>query len=73
MTTQKEMSKINRMMELIKKNGKIDKYNLVMQSGLSISYYEKLKPFMERIFSHNISYDKTSQMWFWIRSEPVEQ
>lgn len=69
MTTQKEMSKINRMMEIVKKNGRIDKFNLVMQSGLSISYYEKLKPFMERIYSHNVSYDKETQTWIWIRAE----
>ena len=71
MTTQKEMNKINRMMELIKKQGRIDKYNLVMQSGLSISYYEKLKPFMERIFAHNVQYDKNTQTWIWIRTEEV--
>ena len=63
MTTRREMSKMNRMVECIRKEGRITKVQLVMKSGISISYYEKLKPYMEEIFQHSIRYDKESRSW----------
>ena len=63
MTTRKEMSKMNRMVETIRKEGKISKVRLVMQSGISISYYEKLKPFVEELFADSIRYNKDERMW----------
>lgn len=72
MTTQKEMSKINKMMEIIQKEETISKVQLVMRSGISISYYEKLRPFLEEIYQHKVRYDKTLKMWKAIRQEEVE-
>lgn len=63
MTTRKEMSKINKLVEIILKEGKISKVRLIMQSGISISYYEKLRPFIEEIYSHKVRYDKEMRMW----------
>lgn len=63
MTTQKEMSRINRMVQIIQKAGAISKVQLVMQTGISISYYEKLRPFMEEIYPHKIRYDKETKTW----------
>lgn len=69
MTTRREMTKINRMVEIIEKEGSISKVNLVMRSGISISYYEKLKPFMEEIYPHKIRYDKETKTYHAIKSE----
>lgn len=63
MTTQGEMTKINRLMEIIEKEKVISKVRLVMQSRISISYYEKLKPFLEEIYQHKVRYDKSDKMW----------
>lgn len=63
MTTQKEMSKMNRMIEIIKKEKKISKVQLVMRAGISVSYYDKLKPFLEEIFTHVVKYNKETKMW----------
>jgi hypothetical protein len=71
MTTQKEMRKINKMVEIILKEGTISKIRLVMMSGISISYYEKLKPFMEEIYSHKIRYDGETKTWRAIQAEEI--
>lgn len=63
MTTQKELSRINKMVTIIQKEQAISKVRLVMMSGISISYYEKLKPFMEEIYQHKIRYDKETKIW----------
>ena len=69
MTTRKEMSKINKMVEIIQKEDTISKVQLVMRSGISISYYDKLKPFMEEIFAHKVRYDKETKTWQSIKAE----
>ena len=63
MTSQREMSKINKLVNIIVKEGVISKVQLIMKSGISISYYEKLKPFMEELFSFKIQYDKSTKLW----------
>jgi len=52
------------MKDIILREGRISKVQLIMKSGISISYYEKLKPFMEEIYSHLIRYDKDSKFWY---------
>lgn len=71
MTTRKEMSRMNRMVETIKKEKRISKVQLVMKSGISISYYEKLKPFIEELFAHSIRYNRDDKVWESIESEPL--
>jgi len=68
MTSRKEMSRMNRMVDCIRKEKRITKVQLVMKSGISISYYEKLKPFMEELFQHTIRYDKDTKSWIAIDS-----
>jgi len=72
MTSQREMSKINRMVDIIIKEGVISKVQLVMRSGISISYYEKLRPFMEELYPHKIQYDKSMKVWRAIKQEDVD-
>lgn len=72
MTTSKEMSKINRMIEIIQREVTISKVRLVMMSGISISYYDKLKPFMEEIYAHKVRYDKETKTWQSLKMEDMD-
>lgn len=71
MTTQKEMTQINRLMEIIVKEGSISKVRLVMRSRISISYYEKLKPFLEEIYPHKVRYEKEARTWHKVIQEEI--
>ena len=71
MTSQKEMRKINKLVDIIMKEGVISKVQLVLSSSISISYYEKLKPFMEEIYPHKIQYDNIAKVWRAIKQEDV--
>lgn len=73
MTTRKEMSRMNKMVEIIKKEKRISKVQLVMRSGISISYYDKLRPFMAELFQHTIRYNKDDGVWESIESEVVNE
>jgi hypothetical protein len=71
MTTQKELRRINRLVEIIQKEEKITKVQLVLKSQISISYYEKLKPFLEEIYPHKVRYDKDTKTWEAIKNEEI--
>ncbi len=57
------MSRLNDMVRIIEESGKIDKVDLVIRARIGISYYDKLKPFLEKIYVHKVRYDKESRMW----------
>lgn len=71
MASKADISNINRLLGIIRKESAIDKYNLVMKSGLSISTYDKLKPFLESVYKHNVEYDRKTKIWKWL--EQIEQ
>ena len=73
MTTRKELSKINKLVEIIQKEKVISKVRLVMNSGISISYYEKLRPFIEEIYPHKVRYDKETKTWNALTYEEVTE
>lgn len=71
MTTRKEMSKINKLAEIIQKNKQISKVQLVMASGISISYFEKLRPFLLEIYQDQIRYEKEDKLFHSIKNIQV--
>lgn len=71
MTSRGEMKRMNRLVDIIRKNGSINKIQLVIVSGISNSYYEKLKPYMLEMF-HDLSYDRTTQIWSVIKMEDLD-
>ncbi len=73
MTTQREMSKINRLKEIILREKRISKVRLVMTSGISNSYYEKLKPYLEELFPLSVRYEKETKTWNAIEQEDVSK
>ena len=72
MASQKEMRKMDRMVRIIEQERVITKVQLVMKAMISISYYEKLKPFMEELYAHRIQYDKHTTTWRTIRNKELE-
>jgi len=68
LTSQKEMQKINSLRNIILREKVISKVRLVMMAKISISYYDKLKPFLEEIYHYEIQYDKGSKNWLAIES-----
>ena len=71
LTTRKEMSRINRLVEIIQKNKNISKVQLVMASGISISYFEKLRPFLLEIYQEQIRYNNETKMFESIKNVKV--
>ena len=71
MTTRGEMKKMNLLVNIIRRNGHINKIQLVIASDISNSYYEKLKPFILALF-HDVDYDKTTQTWHAMQIQDVD-
>ncbi len=72
MTTRGEMSKINKIIEVIEKNAPISKVHLVIKTGMSISYFDKIKPFVEEIYPHKVRWDKETKLWYVVSSTDME-
>lgn len=73
MVTRSEMSGMNKILNIIRKKGKIHKIDLLFEWGYSITWYEKLKPLIVHRFSDFVRYDKTEQTWYWQDSESVPE
>ena len=72
MTTRKEMSRLNDLVRIIEEAGKIDKVDLVIRARIGISYFDKLKPFLEKIYVHKVRYDVETRMWYSLKTEKPE-
>jgi len=58
-----EQRKIQRMINIIKKEGTIHRWDLIDDARLSIRDYNQLKSYMEHRFDHLITYNKSMQTW----------
>ncbi len=63
MTTRQMYYHANRIKEIVKQHGKIHKFDLVEQARISLSSYEKLKPWIEYRFGDFVSYNKMTKEW----------
>lgn len=68
MPTPAEMFKMSRLVGIIRNKGSIDRIDLVIESGISNSYYEKLKPYILRLFK-DIEYDRATRTWRTIKRD----
>jgi len=71
MTSRGEMRNINRLVDIIRKHGPINKIQLVLAARISNSSYEKLKPYIEAMF-HDIEYDRPTKIWRVIEIEEID-
>ena len=62
MANNKDMQTMNILVEHVEKTGEIHYIDLVMQTGFSVSTYNKLKPYVAKIFGHRVEYGK-DQIW----------
>jgi len=72
MTSRKEMEKINHLLRIIQREERISRIRLVMASGISNSYYEKLKPFLEEIHFDKVHYDKETKVWHVLKENEIK-
>jgi hypothetical protein len=63
MASRREMSHINELCNIIQKAGSINKVHLVMKSRISISLFEKLRPFLLEIHQDKVIYDRDSKLF----------
>lgn len=61
MTTRKEMSRLNELLRIIQKEGRISKVQLVIQARIGISYFDKLRPFLLELYGDYVRYDKDTK------------
>jgi len=73
MTTRKEMTRINDMVRIIQNESKISRVQLVMKMGISISYFDKLRPFLMELFPQQIRYDHDDKLFVFVEMEKVVQ
>ena len=62
----------NRIKEIIKEAGEIYRYDLIEEARISLSTYEKLKPWILYRFYDFVSYDRLIQKWKLEESEKKE-
>jgi len=72
MVSKKEMSKINRMAQIIKQTGGIHKWDLIDEAKLSINKYNQLQSYMKYKMAETIKYDKDTEAWFPVHVEPTK-
>lgn len=60
---------MNKLFEIIKKHRRINKYDLMDEARISISTYEKIKPWIEHKFPNFVKYDQKTKGWLWIVEE----
>jgi len=61
--SRKEVQHINDLCRIIEREGKINKVRLVMASKISISYFEKLRPFLLELHQNKIMYDYEDKLF----------
>jgi len=56
----------NKMIEIIKKGKRIHKFDLIEKAGISLSSYEKIKPWLEYRYSNLVRYYRPTGEWIWV-------
>ncbi len=69
MTSRQQIIRANKLRDIIKEHGRIHKYDLINKANMSISTYEKIKPWFEFTFPDFVRYDRTTLEWEWIVKE----
>ena len=70
MPSRKEMAKLAHLAKIVRERKKILRQELILASGFSISYCEKLLPYLPVLFT-DIIYDKSTNMYEATETEEV--
>ncbi len=68
MTTPTEIKRLEKIVKIIKENSPISNVQIVLKSQLSISYFDKLRPFVIELYSDIIQWRKDEKLWYYIKS-----
>jgi hypothetical protein len=71
MTTRKEMSRLNEILRIIQEEKRISKVQLVLKTRISISYFDKLRPFLMELYGDFIRYDKDEKVFISLTAAQV--
>ena len=71
MASQVDMMNMNKIVDVIRDKKRASHIDVVMMSGLSISVYEKLRPYVTQLFIHKVRYNKPEKMWEWIEDTKI--
>jgi len=69
MATKNQHKLARKIIDIVKKYGRINKFDLMDEVGISISTYEKIKPWLERRFYEFIKYEKSTKEWVNVGNE----
>ena len=72
MTNRLQYQRADHLKRIIHLQKRIHKYDLMEEAKISISTYEKIKPWLEYKFSDFIKYEKSTKEWVWIAEEYTE-
>jgi len=70
MVSRKEMSRLAHLAKLVRENKTISRRQLILASGISISYCEKLLPYIPELFT-DIIFEKSNNTYQAIQTEEV--
>jgi len=71
MVSRKEMSRLGHLAKLVRENKTISRRQLILGSGISISYCEKLLPYIPELFT-DIIFEKSTNTYQAIQAEEVK-
>ena len=69
MASKRQVTKANNMLEMIKNNGPINKFDLMDACGISLNEYNQLSAWFTRRYSeigHIVEYDRKEKSWRWL-------
>jgi len=70
MATKGQLKKATEWVQLIQKEGRINKFDLMDKLSISIATYNQSKPYIEHRYGHYVEYEKSSKDW--IKKEVTE-
>lgn len=63
MASKGQIKKAHAFVQLIQKEGSINKFDLMDKLSISIATYNQLKPYVEYRYGHYVEYVKESKTW----------
>ena len=63
MASKADIRKCQRLLDVIKNNGTIGRFELIDEARMGIGAYNAIKPYFEERFSEWVEYDKSNKSW----------
>ena len=63
MASRHDMNRLNELVKIIQADGPITKVGLVMKARMSISLFDKLRPFLVEVHQDKVQWDSDTKLW----------